>query len=122
MKFVTAIIMIGSIFMSVFAQGVVVLHYFINKKYIAQNLCENRTRPMLHCDGKCVLAKKLQQQESQQKEQGIYFTEKFEVLSNALGFIQAPLPKSFVISNPLSMFRVEPLWSGYRTIFHPPDC
>ena len=33
--------------------------YQINKSAIIQELCENKDTPMMHCDGKCVLAKKI---------------------------------------------------------------
>lgn len=37
--------------------------YELNKGFIAKNLCENRTRPWLHCNGECQLMKKLRQEE-----------------------------------------------------------
>lgn len=39
---------------------VVYLDFELRKEYIIQNLCENRFKPQLHCDGKCYLAKRLQ--------------------------------------------------------------
>lgn len=46
-----------------------IAYYQLNKDYIARVLCENRSRPDLHCDGKCYLAKKLKaQQDRQDKE------------------------------------------------------
>ena len=38
----------------------VYLDFELRKEYIIQNLCENRFKPQLHCDGKCYLAKQLQ--------------------------------------------------------------
>ena len=38
---------------------VIVAQYYAQKDYIAKNLCENRDKPMMHCDGKCCLKKKL---------------------------------------------------------------
>lgn len=35
------------------------MEYQVNKDYIARDLCENKSRPMLHCNGKCQLNKKL---------------------------------------------------------------
>lgn len=42
--------------------------YRINKNYIASQLCVNKYRPQLHCDGKCFLAQKLKQAEQNEKE------------------------------------------------------
>jgi len=35
------------------------IEYAINRNYIAQNLCENKDKPQMHCNGKCHLAKQL---------------------------------------------------------------
>ena len=45
---------------------VVVAGFYANRNYIAQNLCENRNKPMMHCNGKCYLRKKLAQQSKDQ--------------------------------------------------------
>ncbi len=37
------------------------LEYQINLEYYQEVLCENRDRPELNCDGKCYLAKQLQE-------------------------------------------------------------
>ena len=39
-----------------------------NYDYIVENLCENRDRPMLNCDGKCYLAKKLVEESKENSE------------------------------------------------------
>ena len=36
----------------------------MNKEYIAANLCENRSKPVLKCAGKCQLAKQLAEEEN----------------------------------------------------------
>lgn len=36
-----------------------IAEYIINYDYIATNLCENKNRPQLQCDGKCYLTKML---------------------------------------------------------------
>ena len=37
----------------------VYLDFELRKDFIIKNLCENRFKPQLHCDGKCYLAKQL---------------------------------------------------------------
>jgi len=39
----------------------------LNQKYISKNLCENRNKPWLHCNGKCYLMKKIKQAEEKEK-------------------------------------------------------
>ncbi|WP_157378221.1 hypothetical protein [Arenibacter latericius] len=42
--------------------------YIVNYDYIVTNLCENRNRPALNCDGKCYLSKQLaKEKESEDK-------------------------------------------------------
>jgi hypothetical protein len=40
-----------------------------NQKYIAAELCVNRSKPMMHCNGKCYLAKKIKQAEEKEKKE-----------------------------------------------------
>jgi len=51
--------------------SVVLVHtgFELNKKYIVEKLCENRDRPWMQCQGKCILANKLKAaQEREAKE------------------------------------------------------
>ena len=60
---VLAITFIGITFQSAFIQ----ISYDLNKGFIAQELCVNKDKPSLKCEGKCYLNKQLQK--TQQKEQ-----------------------------------------------------
>jgi hypothetical protein len=37
------------------------ISYWMNREFIAAELCENRDRPELHCEGKCQLKKEIQE-------------------------------------------------------------
>jgi len=39
----------------------------LNQKYIVSELCVNRDKPQLHCNGKCYLMRKLKQAEEKEK-------------------------------------------------------
>ena len=41
------------------------IDYTIHYKYISTVLCENKDKPMLHCDGKCYLKKQLNKASAQ---------------------------------------------------------
>lgn len=46
------------------------LGFEANQNYIAKELCINRDKPEMHCNGKCYLMKKLKQaQEKEQKQE-----------------------------------------------------
>jgi hypothetical protein len=50
-----------------FTQLFVFAGFAANQKYIASTLCVNRNKPWLHCNGKCYLAKKIQQAEQKER-------------------------------------------------------
>lgn len=41
----------------------------LNQKYIAENLCVNKSRPWMHCNGQCYLMKKFKQAQEKEKNQ-----------------------------------------------------
>ena len=41
----------------------------MNEAYIAKELCVNKDKPQLHCNGKCYLMKKLKQAEEKEQKQ-----------------------------------------------------
>jgi hypothetical protein len=51
----------------------------MNESYIAKNLCINREKPMMHCNGKCYLAKKLNEQENQGQQAPAAKSLKFDI-------------------------------------------
>ena len=58
-----------SVALQPFSREVTIMSFELNREYIIKNLCENRDRPQLHCDGKCFLAKKLAAQQKQQDKE-----------------------------------------------------
>src|SRR5688500_2940830 len=64
MKFITVPIFILLLLTQTFSKWFMVAGYTMNKDFIAKNLCENRDKPKLLCNGKCQLAKKMAAEES----------------------------------------------------------
>lgn len=65
----TAIILIATLLISSLTRWFVYAGFELNRGYIAEKLCENRDKPMMHCNGKCYLAKKIKQAEEKEKKQ-----------------------------------------------------
>jgi hypothetical protein len=65
MKLIAGSILILLVMVQSFTSWIIVAEYTINKEYISKNLCINKERPKLHCNGKCQLMKKLVQEEHQ---------------------------------------------------------
>lgn len=47
---------------------VIVLSFLMQRDYISKNLCENRDKPQLHCNGSCCLKKELKKQEKNEQQ------------------------------------------------------
>lgn len=45
------------------------INYAFNKDYIATTLCENKDKPMMHCNGKCHLEKELKKTAKEDSKQ-----------------------------------------------------
>ena len=65
-----------------FSSNCVLLEYALHKKFIAANLCENRGRPEMKCEGKCYLCKRINKENSKDQEgPGHRVDFKFQLLS-----------------------------------------
>lgn len=69
MRKAAAIVLILLISSQAFGQLAILALFKIQQAWIAKNTCENRFRPQLHCNGNCVLMKKLRQQEKEEKNE-----------------------------------------------------
>jgi hypothetical protein len=68
LKKILALVLLLAFTAQCFNNTFIVLSFYFNQKYIASELCENRHRPMLHCNGKCLLAKKIKQEENKDQQ------------------------------------------------------
>jgi hypothetical protein len=66
-KQIAATILLVAFANSTFCNAIIVVDYYTNTTLFAKH-CINKTRPAMHCNGKCQVMKKLQQEE--RKEQG----------------------------------------------------
>lgn len=67
-KFVAYILLIGFITQS-FSQLWVMTSFYINREYIAENICINRFEAIPVCKGQCYLDDKLKETENKQEQQ-----------------------------------------------------
>jgi hypothetical protein len=99
----------------------VIMGFNLNRAYIAKNLCENRFRPKMNCNGKCVLMKKLKQQEQEEQNKPVAKSEIITVVLSSKSFFATALPSVAILSASYN----SPEDSGKpigrnNDIFHPP--
>ncbi len=82
LKNVVAILLVMVVLSQTWVKVGVVVYYNINKAYISQQLCENRNKPTLQCNGHCYLAKQLKKtEEGAQPQMADIFKAKEEYIS-----------------------------------------
>lgn len=101
--------------------GVAYLNFALNRQYIANNLCENRSKPLMNCKGKCYLKKQLQKEEQESKNNTALLK---QIPSELFCVEQKPVvqpPVNIVLFTKYHPFQHALLSKGYLlAIFHPP--
>ncbi len=102
------------------------LDFELRRDYIVKNLCINKNRPELHCDGKCYVAKRIaaaREKEQQEAEQNFIF-KLCETLAEPVRPFHAVLPANPLMPFPDKIsFLYTPGLNGLTPvsgIFHPP--
>jgi hypothetical protein len=80
MKFVLVPVFMLLMLAQTFSKWFVVIEYKLNKDFIAKNLCINKAKPKLHCNGKCQMMKKLAEEEKQNSSNNTNNTTKNNLL------------------------------------------
>jgi hypothetical protein len=53
-----------------FSTAVTLVAFEMNRQYISEVLCENKNRPDLHCEGKCILMQRVQNEVDKASQKG----------------------------------------------------
>ncbi|MDP4150772.1 MAG: hypothetical protein Q8927_03745 [Bacteroidota bacterium] len=122
MKQLTAIVLLFGMLGQTFSTCMVVLGYRLNKDFIARNLCENRNKPAMHCEGKCYLCKKLKKEDKKDQENPERRAEnRFESLCDErTDLLAAPVRSERILSYPT--YSEDPSPRSLSACFHPPQC
>lgn len=101
-----------------------VLEYFVNYDYIVTELCENKAKPELKCNGKCHLAKELasasDSDTANSKDKKIV-TQQYElVYFQEIEIINFNIPFSNLTPQILNSYTDNYIHLGIDSTFHPP--
>ncbi len=98
------------------------MDYSINKAYIAANLCANKAKPAMRCEGKCQLKKKITQAEDAEHK-AIPASIKEQEASYYLSYFELNMPEllNFLIEDFNGLPAEAPVISVSTSIFHPPQ-
>lgn len=114
-------ILLASVFlMQTVSKLFIVANYELNKAYISKNLCENKNKPSLHCNGKCHLKKQLQKEDKKENQNPNNLKEKIELQffkETSSLFIPTVTPS---VENINSIYIMGNYNQHLLSIFHPP--
>jgi len=118
MRILISILICASVLLQTMSKSIIAYQFTINQKEIAEKLCENKSMPMKHCNGHCVLKKQMKADDKQQNGSAPV-KEKYEVQyffshSVSLFFNSTDEKKLFTPVLPSGLL-------GYpSSVFHPP--
>lgn len=96
--------------------------YKINTQAYAKN-CINKAKPKMHCNGKCQMMKKLQQEEKKdQQDPDRKGENKLNVLSSKSFFTTVPFYKNYFVKKEYPTLTSPKETKRSFEIFHPPSC
>ena len=103
-----------------FRSFVIQAGYLLNKNYIANNLCINKNKPALNCNGKCYLARQLREQEKQERQAPNAKKEKFDTQPFFLPNTSAVTHYILLATNKYYHTPEHLVASPVPAVFHPP--
>ena len=119
----TAFFILAAVLAQSVSRPFIVADYYANTNAYAKN-CINKARPKMHCNGKCQMMKKIQEQEKKDQENQERKSEnKTEILLSSKSFFASlNLPVTIIIE----LDKISPRSNGISTdrsldIFHPPQ-
>ncbi len=124
MKSAVALLLFLAMQLPLMNQWGAVAYYRVNQDYIAKNLCENRDKPMLDCNGQCYLAKQLKAAEEKEQKSNSERLEKMPEVVLSFQALQPVFTARFMayisIENHFSTRDFFPN-SATKGFFHPPQ-
>jgi hypothetical protein len=119
---IASILILFGIVLQTLSVMVIYAGYEMNKEYITQKFCENKDKPMMHCNGKCHMAKEIKKAASEDSKKPSSlrtFAEGFvSVRPETAKYISDNIPT--VISKINSPYLENYSFIRINTIFHPP--
>ena len=113
-----AILLLLSFVTQAFTGAVIVGGYYVSPGNYAKN-CVNRSRPQLHCNGRCQLLKKLKQEESRDQQSPVKLSRSEQVLSSRSFFVVIGAPTIHKQVLHPAIIIGDPIDRGAE-FFHPP--
>lgn len=121
MKLISVSILFICLMAATFSNWVIIAAYDINQKFISNELCENKDKPAMQCNGHCFLNKQLTKEEQPTSPLNTKAGERFEI---QLFCVPLPIQNLYKNQTDLSYFTQQQIFSSQQYIscnFRPPQ-
>jgi hypothetical protein len=104
------------------SKSIILVNYEINKEEITAKYCVNKDKPQMHCCGKCLLKKKLAEQEARQNfpafpdiKTDLQLVHQVHQVFKVYKAMQSPHAPLYKLNELSTQFEG-------KSVFHPPSC
>ena len=119
LKQIAVILLLAAFMGQTFNRSLLFMSYYANPAAFAKN-CVNKARPMMHCNGKCQVMRKIQEEERKEKENLERKAENKNEYWSSRGFAEIPAPVTGSTTKNFAPFLIhKPVDKAYA-LFHPP--
>jgi hypothetical protein len=119
-KQLSAFLLLIAFAITVFNRAEIVVAYYANTGSYARN-CVNRNLPMMHCNGKCQMMKKLQAEDKKDRQNPERRTENNDQVASSKSFFPTVEFEPTFIDDCYRLTNHTSFPAGlYLSIFHPP--
>ena len=120
LKYAFVILLLTALFAQSFSRSILLADYLVNIE-VYKKKCINKAKPMLHCNGKCQMLKKLNRQNTgAASDAPLPPFSQFDVVLSSKSYFPAIDFVVFCTKRKYNSFNSS-FFSNYRgTIFHPP--
>jgi hypothetical protein len=123
LKQILCVALVAVILLQTIGKTIVLANYEINKEYISKVLCVNKSKPKMHCNGKCHLKKELNKAEKREKSPLNSTIEKMEIqlFSTSSDIFQVSALVVSANTNAIFNYSFHHSDKHPTCIFHPPQ-
>jgi len=121
LRFLATILVFAAFSAQTFQRSFIVFDYYTNTTAFSKN-CENKSKPILHCNGKCQMQKKLIEKEKKDQHNPERKQENKPEVVSSKNFFPSLTVYSTFCATPQNSRPVNTKLSEHRSsIFHPPS-
>ncbi len=119
---ILSFVLISAIMLQVLGKSFIYADYIINKKAITQKYCVNKSKPKLHCNGKCHMMMKMKEEDKKENTPTNNIKEKYEIQLFTCFKASLELPNTITTIKHHSFYVISKSASHLLSVFHPPTC